>query len=167
MKLLVVCAGNVGRSPLGEALVRWRLADALGTTPSGLAGLGIEIISRGTRAPSGIPVSPYSVAIAAERGLDLAGHRSHRLEPRDLKGVDQVLCMDRSNVADVVALVPDVAEVTALFDPSGSEIPDPRYEGLEFHRSVADAIDRAVVSRLDGFVSMARRPDGGPGDPPG
>jgi protein-tyrosine phosphatase len=62
--LLVLCAGNLCRSPLAEALLRARLARA---------GKGIEVASAGLIAAVGEPADEMTRLVAAGRGLDLSG----------------------------------------------------------------------------------------------
>ena len=85
MKILVVCDGNICRSPLAAEYLRGR------ATQSGLAHL--VVASAGLLGIEGRPAAPYSVQLAREAGFDLATHRSRGLTPADLRSSDVVLGM--------------------------------------------------------------------------
>src|SRR5204863_125055 len=78
--ILVVCHGNICRSPYLAAVLRRALRD-------------VQIVSAGFVGP-GRPVPEHSLAIGQRKGLDLAAHRSQLLTPEQLKRADLVLVMD-------------------------------------------------------------------------
>ena len=135
IELLVVCTGNINRSPMGEALVRSRLAER---------GVVARVTSAGTRATLG-PASPEVVALMSERGLDVADHVSRQLTPEQLDGADLVLGMAREHVRESVLLVPDALARTFTLKElvrRGQEH-GPRWHGEE----LADWLDRLAVDR--------------------
>lgn len=161
MKVIFVCAGNMGRSPLGEALAQMRLAEALGTTAADLPALGVDITSGGLVVPDGWPVSPRTIAVAAEVGLDLAGKFSHRVTAPELEAADVVYCMDESNLAGVRELAPAVRSELL----GNNEIPDPRFEDQDFFRRVRDEIDECIKARLPALLAAVGK--GRPGSAAG
>jgi protein-tyrosine phosphatase len=94
----VICTGNINRSPMGEVLLRERLA---------ARGVEARVASVGTRATLG-PAAPEVVGLVAELGLDLSGHRSRQLVPEHLAGTDLVLGMAREHVREAVVLDPTI-----------------------------------------------------------
>lgn len=94
--ILVVCTGNVCRSPMAAALLGGRLA---------AAGVPASVTSAGLL-DGGSPPSPGAVAAMAARGIDITGHRSRALRADMLAGVDLVLGMAAEHVRESAVLLP-------------------------------------------------------------
>ena len=152
--ILVLCSGNIGRSPLAEVFIKDGLARRLGVSIADLPGSGVAVISAGTDAPEGHPASSRGIAFAAERGLDLSSHTATRLTATEIRLSDRILAMDLTQVAAVAELVPEAAVKTELLAGEGHEIPDPHHGSDEFFYDVADQVERAVAARLDGLVAL-------------
>ncbi|MET4157278.1 low molecular weight phosphatase family protein [Agromyces sp. PvR057] len=101
MNVLVVCTGNICRSPVAERVLAARLASA---------GLGDVIVSSaGTAALAGQPMTPQAAAQALRFGADPAGHASRQLTERLVEDADLVLTATRAHRAEVAELVPRAA----------------------------------------------------------
>ncbi len=100
-RILVVCTGNVCRSPYIER----RLAQLLGDT-------GLEVSSAGTRAMVGAPIEPGSVELLERAGADAAGFASRQLTPAILAEADLVVAAAQRHRSDAVALNPRVLRRT-------------------------------------------------------
>lgn len=96
-RILLVCTGNICRSPMAEALLRERLK-----------GSGHEVRSAGTAALLGHPADPMAIEVAARAGLDIREHRARQLSRAMLSSADLVLAMDRSHVAWVTERFPEM-----------------------------------------------------------
>ncbi|HWB72729.1 MAG TPA: low molecular weight protein-tyrosine-phosphatase [Egibacteraceae bacterium] len=151
MRILLVCLGNICRSPTAEAALREALADA------GLAHR-VEVDSAGTGDWNlGKPPDRRMATAARRAGLTLAG-RARRVERADLERFDLILAMDRSVAAALRALAPDAdtRSKVRLFrefeeDADGEEVPDPYYGGEQGFARVVDiarAGARGLVARL-------------------
>ncbi|WMJ68627.1 low molecular weight protein-tyrosine-phosphatase [Stenotrophomonas sp. 24(2023)] len=151
MKLLVVCLGNICRSPMAEGALRARLA------ASPLAGR-VQVDSAGTGDwHVGQPPDPRAIACAAGHGVDIAGLRARQLQRADFDSFDWVLCADDANLRDAARWAPAARrERLALYlpwagGPAGQAIPDP-YTGsradFEHVWALVDAAAGRVVARL-------------------
>jgi protein-tyrosine phosphatase len=94
--VLVLCTGNICRSPMAEVL----LADELGRR-----GVEAAVHSAGLL-EDGRPASEHSVTLMAERGLDLSAHASRVMTPTMLEGADLILGMERRHIREAAVLVP-------------------------------------------------------------
>lgn len=152
VRLLLVCLGNICRSPTAEGVIRARLE---------AAGLGdrVELDSAGTGSwHIGRCPDHRAIATAADHGVDISGLRGRQLSVADFDRFDWLLCADRGNLLDVRALAPDGAaraKVALLLDWAGvepdGEVPDPYTGGPEQFEQVWTLLERAaegVVRRL-------------------
>lgn len=103
--ILVVCTGNICRSPLAEGFLRTALVERLGQAAPSVSSAGV--IGR-----TGSPAMPESVRAGAERGLDIAAHRVRRLAEGEIQDADLVLAMAADHRDAVCDAVPDAASKT-------------------------------------------------------
>jgi protein-tyrosine phosphatase len=85
-RILVVCTGNICRSPIGEGLLKERLK-----------GRNIEVISAGVGALVGFPADPLAVEVAADHGLDIRAHRAQQATLPLLSAMDLILTLDQGH----------------------------------------------------------------------
>lgn len=126
MKILMVCLGNICRSPLAEGIMR-HLAEA--------RQLDWEIDSAGTgNWHVGDAPDRRSVTIARKNGVDISGLRGRHFQPTDFDTFDRIYVMDRSNYNDVTRKArneADKAKVHFLL-PEQQEVPDPWFDDALF-----------------------------------
>jgi protein-tyrosine phosphatase len=122
--ILVVCTGNICRSPIAEGFLRDGLARRFGERSP-------VVSSAGTSGWEGSGAMSESVEAAAERGSDLSGHVARALTATMVQGADLVVCMATDHREQVCALVPDaegrtftLKELTRLaeHDPAGEPL---------------------------------------------
>jgi tRNA threonylcarbamoyl adenosine modification protein (Sua5/YciO/YrdC/YwlC family) len=150
--ILLVCSGNLCRSPMAAGLARKMLADRLGCRPEELEDHGLEITSAGTGAMAGYPASSNAIEAMAERHIDITGHRSRPITVDALLAADYIWVMSDHHRESVLRLAPEVASRTALLDPTGEEVEDPVGGDLNAYRASARHLETALASRLSEIV---------------
>ena len=99
MKVVMVCTGNLCRSPMAEGLLR---------AAAERKGCDIEVSSLGTWAHFGYPAMPESVMVLKNKGIDITGHRSRPVDQAELRAADVVVAMTSVHVKELLNLAPDV-----------------------------------------------------------
>ena len=93
-RVLVVCTGNICRSPMAEVMLHR------------LLGVRAEVRSAGTHGASDERMPGVGVEVMEARSFDMRGHRSHHLTVADVEWADLVVTMERAQVMQVVAMLP-------------------------------------------------------------
>jgi protein-tyrosine phosphatase len=155
-RVLMVCMGNICRSPTAEAVLRHKLeAAGLGST--------VSVDSAGTHAwHAGSPPDHRSATHAARRGYSLAGLRAREVVDADFDEFDLILAMDWDNLALLEERCPPpcrrklgrLTEHCRLHD--SPVVPDPYAGGAQGFEEVLDLVEDAC----DGLVTMLRRQRG-------
>lgn len=145
VRILVVCSGNICRSPTAEAVLRTLIEQR------GLAG-EVEVDSAGTGDwHVGEWADARSREAGARRGYVL-DQRARQVEPSDYDRFDHILAVDEFNLGKVRRHAPPGARARiALFDTD--EVPDPYYGGPSGFEDVLDQIERASARLLDQLVA--------------
>ena len=115
-KILVVCVGNICRSPTVEALLKSRLAHR-----------GIDVSSAGTHALVDKPMDSTALEVLREHGVDHPDHKGRQLTREMLQQADIVLTMEKRHVESIARMAPEVRGKTFLLGKwqNNQEIPDP------------------------------------------
>jgi protein-tyrosine phosphatase len=126
VKILMVCLGNICRSPLAEGILASKLPSDKFTVDS--AGTGSWHIGR-------VP-DERSIAIAKKNKLDISRQKGRQFTTSDFDAFDYIYVMDNSNYWDVVQLVNNEKQtekvqliLNELFPNENVDVPDP-YFGL-------------------------------------
>jgi len=145
-KVLMVCLGNICRSPLAEGLLKSKLDAKKYLVES--AGTGDWHI--------GQQPDPRSIAVAKKNSLDITQQRGRQFKASDFKEFDHIFVMDISNKNDVLDMASSEEEkkkvhliLDELFPNENVDVPDP-YQGSERgFDNVYEMLDKAtdVISR--------------------
>ena len=143
-KILVVCMGNICRSPTAEAVLRAKASSRF------------LVDSAGTHAYHvGEPPDKRAIYAAQKRGYDLSSLRARQVSVADFEQFDLILAMDRKNLATLRQQCPDEHTAKlALFlqyaeGISLDEVPDPYYGGTQGFEQVLDLCENAVQGLLN------------------
>jgi protein-tyrosine phosphatase len=150
MKILMVCLGNICRSPLADALLRKKLSEL---------NLDIEVDSAGTSGYHiGNPPDIRTQEQAKKHQLDLSFLRARQFKKEDFQTFDLIYVMDRTNQFNVLELAEtdeDRDKVKLLLNElpneSLNEVPDPYYSGeLGFEKvyELLDAATNVIVKKI-------------------
>lgn len=139
-KILMVCLGNICRSPLAEGVLRSKLDSEK-----------FEVDSAGTsNYHIGAAPDRRSIEVARKNGIDISNLKGRQISVDDFDKFDYIFVMDRSNYANVCELTENAKhreKVSFLLDTLGKttlkEVPDPYYGDKNDFRAVFTMIDEA------------------------
>lgn len=145
VKILMVCLGNICRSPLAEGIMQSKL-------PAGK----FIVDSAGTGGwHAGQCPDSRSVKTALGRGLDISTQKARQLKKSDFEEFDYIYVMDSSNLSDVLSIAPAAQKhkvkmiMDELHPDMGVEVPDPYYGGSQGFENVYDMLDEACKLAAD------------------
>jgi protein-tyrosine phosphatase len=146
-RILVVCIGNICRSPIAETLLRQHLRHATVTS----AGLG---------ALAGRAADPLALELLAEHGFDASTHVARQLDDAMIRDADLILAMEQAHIDTLVQRAPHALGRTFLLGKwqDGKEIPDPYRQQRPAFEHVYRLIDEAVASWLPHLMPTQTRP---------
>lgn len=118
--ILVVCVGNICRSPSGAYLLKTLLPDR-------------NVESAGVGALVGKPADRLACQVAKQYGVSLAGHQGRQLTPALCREFELILVMEQRHINAVTNIAPEARGKTMLFSQwlQKQDIPDPYRQGQE------------------------------------
>ena len=155
--ILIVCTGNVCRSPMAEALMRHSLAQR---------GIAATVFSRGLAAPTGRAPHPFALQTAADFGVPIApDKRAAQVNPVDLRLAAVVLVMDKGHRHEVQQRFPAAGGKTFLLGhwQGEQEILDPLQEPEAVFQAQWPVMQAACESWVDHLLlaGMLKAPGSG------
>lgn len=140
VKILMVCLGNICRSPLAEGILA-----------SKLSGKNFFVDSAGTAGYHiGSQPDKRSIAIAKTKGVDITYQRARQFQAKDFDEFDFIYAMDSSNYKDILKLAPNKESkakvkmiLNELFPGENVDVPDPYYGSENGFSTVFDMLDQA------------------------
>ncbi|MGE4323694.1 MAG: low molecular weight protein-tyrosine-phosphatase [Sphingobium sp.] len=147
--VLFVCLGNICRSPLAEAALRFAAEQAGVDVAADSAGTGDWHVD--------CPPDPRAQAVAKRAGIDIAHYRGRQVTAEDFRRFTHVFALDDSNLANLAAIRPadGTASLALLMDlvpgREGTSVADPYYgddAGFDTTWDEVTRAARALVARL-------------------
>jgi protein-tyrosine phosphatase len=151
MKILMVCLGNICRSPLAQGILEHKVKEA---------GLDWQVDSAGTGGwHAGQKPDMRSQEVAHKHGVDITMQAARKMRSIDIDDFDLIYCMDSSNYNDVIAMRHNDAEEAKIklimneAEPGKNiNVPDPYYGGESGFENVYQMLDKAC----DGIINKRR-----------
>ncbi len=139
-RILMVCLGNICRSPLAHGILESKLPDDR-----------YYIDSAGTaNYHVGSPPDSRSIKVASNHGIDISAQRGRQFKVQDFDTFDHIYVMDQTNYSDVTRLArsnDDIAKVKLILEEDQSiidkRIPDPYYGDFSDFELVFNLLDTA------------------------
>ena len=148
-KILLVCMGNICRSPMAEGILRHKALERR---------ISVETDSAGTiNNHVGESPDPRAQLCMRDQGIDISDLRARQISPSDFHRFDLLLAMDESNLKGLLRIAPDdglarKARLMMDFAPDRPhEVPDPYFGGAEGFEEVYRMLDEACENLLNGL----------------
>ncbi|GEA52368.1 protein-tyrosine-phosphatase [Vibrio inusitatus NBRC 102082] len=134
--ILVVCIGNICRSPIGEEILKQALPAKTITS----AGLGALVDK---------PADENSVKVSALHDVDLTEHAARQITTKMIADNDLILVMEKGHIDAITKLAPAARGKTMLYGHwLNKEIPDPYKQSFEAFEHVYELIDKSAKEWL-------------------
>ncbi len=139
VKVVMVCLGNICRSPLAEGILQSKVGDSIFVDSAGTANYHVgELPDR------------RSIAVAKNHGIDITKQRCKHFTKKHFEQFDYIYVMDKSNYENVIQLATsdtDKQKVKLILNEShpnqNLEVPDPYYGGDDGFEKVFQMLDEA------------------------
>ena len=134
--ILIVCVGNICRSPAAEALLAHKLE-----------GKGLTISSAGIGALVGNPMDKTAHEVLNDHGVEHTAHRARQVDSEMLHRADLILVMEQSHIQHIRQIAPEVHGKTFLLG-KWPDIPDPYRQSKPAFEHVHSLLTQSVESWL-------------------
>ncbi|EPL4907413.1 TPA: protein tyrosine phosphatase [Klebsiella pneumoniae] len=130
--ILVVCTGNICRSPIGERILKQLLPT-------------MQVDSAGTAALVDHNADNSAIKIAKKHGISLEGHKGKQFTAKLARNYDLILAMEKIHINQIEKIAPEARGKTMLFGHwlENRDIPDPYRKSDEAFASVFVLIQRS------------------------
>ncbi|MCO5230640.1 MAG: low molecular weight phosphotyrosine protein phosphatase [Chitinophagales bacterium] len=140
MKILMVCLGNICRSPLAEGILKVKIKQNQ---------LQWEVDSAGTSGwHNGAPPDKRSIQVAQKHGIDITYQQSRKLRSIDYEEFDLIFAMDTQNYKDILGLAREEEKkkikmiLNEVYPGANKSVPDPYWDDNGFEK-VYQMLDEA------------------------
>jgi protein-tyrosine phosphatase len=139
IKVLMVCLGNICRSPLAEGILKSKVdASKIWVDSAGTAGYHV-----------GSEPDRRSIDVAQKHHIDITGQRCRKFTKDDFNSFDFIFAMDQQNYYDIVSHTDNEADIQKVslllgyIDSERTEVPDPYYGGPQGFQAVFELVEKA------------------------
>lgn len=135
--ILVICIGNICRSPIAEGLLQSALPEK-------------KVYSAGIGAMIGHPADPFSIQLMQEQGIDISAHRAQSLATWMVNEADIILVMDLEQKHFIEQkYATSKGKVFRLGEFGKFDIPDPYQQDLAVFRQAYSLIAQGVDALIE------------------
>ena len=143
MKILMVCLGNICRSPIADGLLRQKVNQHQ---------LDVKVDSAGTISMhAGSAPDSRMIATAKNRGTDISFLKARQFTAADFEQFDVIFAMDKNNKRDILSLAKNAEDkqkvyllLSEISDQEEANVPDPYYGTSKDFEHVYDLVDKAT-----------------------
>ncbi|MFC4740640.1 low molecular weight protein-tyrosine-phosphatase [Flavobacterium ponti] len=139
VKVVMVCLGNICRSPLAEGILQSKVSENIFVDSAGTADYHVGELP-----------DKRSIAVAQKHGIDISKQRCNHFTSKHFEEFDYIYVMDKSNYENVIQLAPSEEtkqKVKLILNEShpnqNLEVPDPYYGGDDGFENVFQMLDEA------------------------
>ncbi|MFY9242096.1 MAG: low molecular weight protein-tyrosine-phosphatase [Polaribacter sp.] len=142
IKVLMVCLGNICRSPLAEGILQSKInSDSIFVDSAGTAAYHI----------GNLP-DERSIEVASKNGINITNQRARKFTEKDFDEFDYIYAMDESNYQNILMLARNINDkdkvkmiLNEIHPNLNKSVPDPYYGGKEGFKNVYNMLDKACV----------------------
>jgi len=146
--ILVLCLGNICRSPMAEGLLKEKFPEKI-------------ISSAGLRGMTDWTADPSSVRIMQKHGMDISSHRARNLTRQMIEEADLILTMEAQQTQLVESRFPEArGKVIRLGEYGGYDIADPFNRSLEFFMKTYELIELGVAQLIINQPELNKQANG-------
>lgn len=156
MKILMVCLGNICRSPLAEGILRQKALEA---------GLNWQLDSAGTGANHHLGEPPHKLSqqVANLNNIDISKHKARQFLKEDLQNFDRLYVMDEENFNEVKRISSNFWNkdkvhflMNEIYPEKNIEIPDPWFGEIDGYFEVYDMMNKACEKIIEKAMSKSK-----------
>lgn len=142
-RILVLCVGNICRSPMAQGMFKQAMPEAV-------------VCSAGLRALSGHPADPLAIHVMRKYGMDITSHRARSVTPQLVASADLILTMDSAQKYFVEnQFVTSRGKVMRLGEFRNYDIADPYGRGMEEFEAAFSLIRDGVEHYAEKIMQLA------------
>jgi protein-tyrosine phosphatase len=136
--ILVVCVGNICRSPMAEALLRQALSNA--------NKVGYNISSAGLGALVDHAPDKSACELLLKKGIDISGYKASQINPQMIRRADLIMVMETGHKNAILAEEPSAkGKVFRIGEWGGFDVPDPYRKDMAAFEEALNLIEQGVM----------------------